>query len=127
MESQMPTSEEDAPQRDQHAESQSPGPREDRGRAPESLDGKGGLVMRDEDHVRASFGLGGSPAEGGEANPRMRGGFGGDGYNSYGQIYGPGADAPGAVPLEDADRFGPPDEAAEDRVDGDDAAGSTGE
>jgi len=43
--------------------------------------------FREEDDVRAAFGSFGYPGEEGARNARMRGGFGGDGYQSYGDEY----------------------------------------
>src|SRR3954451_22939665 len=53
-----------------------------------------GLELRDEDHVRAAFGLSGSPAQGGDQ--QMRGGYGGEGYRNYGAEGGSGAHGGGA-------------------------------
>src|SRR3954451_21781727 len=53
-----------------------------------------GLELRDEDHVRAAFGLSGSPAQGGDQE--MRGGYGGEGYRNYGASYSSGALGGGA-------------------------------
>lgn len=44
--------------------------------------------FREEDDVRAAFGSFGHPGEEGMRNARMRGGYGGEGYNSYGEDYG---------------------------------------
>ncbi|HEX2555913.1 MAG TPA: CBS domain-containing protein [Microvirga sp.] len=52
--------------------------------------------FRDEDHVRAAFGPFGHPGEERARNARMRGGFGGEGYNSYGEDYGRAAHGGGA-------------------------------
>ena len=49
--------------------------------------GRGSFRFRDEDDVRAAFGSFGHPGEEGARNARMRGGFGGDGYRSYGDEY----------------------------------------
>ncbi len=43
--------------------------------------------FRDEDDVRAAFGSFGHPGEEAGRNARMRGGFGGDGYQNYGDEY----------------------------------------
>jgi osmotically-inducible protein OsmY/CBS domain-containing protein len=50
---------------------------------------RGGVEFRfrDEDDVRAAFGSFGYPGEENMRNARMRGGFGGDGYQSYGDEY----------------------------------------
>jgi CBS domain-containing protein len=45
------------------------------------------LRFRDEDDVRAAFGPFGHPGEEGMRNAQMRGGFGGEGYNNYGEDY----------------------------------------
>jgi hypothetical protein len=52
--------------------------------------------FREEDDVRAAFGSFGRPGEEGMRNARMRGGFGGEGYNSYGEDYGRAAHGGGA-------------------------------
>ncbi|WP_406600849.1 CBS domain-containing protein [Microvirga rosea] len=61
---------------------------EDRGRghAVRSRRGasRGGFRFRDQDDERAAFGIGGGPVGAGERNPKMRGGFGGEGYQNYG-------------------------------------------
>lgn len=44
--------------------------------------------FRDEDDERAAFGSTGGPVGPRERNPRMRGGFGGEGYQNYGEDYG---------------------------------------
>jgi CBS domain-containing protein len=49
--------------------------------------GRGQFRFREEDDVRAAFGSFGYPGEEGARNARMRGGFGGDGYQSYGDEY----------------------------------------
>jgi len=55
--------------------------------------------FRDEDDVRAAFGSFGYPGEEGARNARMRGGFGGEGYQSYGDEYaGPGSAGRGYRP-----------------------------
>ena len=56
-----------------------------RGPMPEAGEG---FRFRDEDHVRAAFGPFGHPGEERARNAPMRGGFGGDGYNNYGEDYG---------------------------------------
>lgn len=50
---------------------------------------RGGVEFRfrDEDDVRAAFGSFGYPGEEGMRDARMRGGFGGEGYQSYGDEY----------------------------------------
>ncbi|WP_244470291.1 CBS domain-containing protein [Microvirga vignae] len=50
---------------------------------------RGGVEFRfrDEDDVRAAFGSFGYPGEEGMRDARMRGGFGGEGYQSYGDPY----------------------------------------
>jgi CBS domain len=73
--------------------------RPDEGRAPGSgvaeTGGQGrGFALGDEDHVRAAFGLSGSPAQGGDQE--MRGGYGGEGYRHYGASYSSGALGGGA-------------------------------
>lgn len=63
---------------------------------------RGGFRFRDEDDMRAAFGSAGGPVGAGSRNPRMRGGFGGEGYQNYGEDYdrydtgraGGGADRP---------------------------------
>jgi osmotically-inducible protein OsmY/CBS domain-containing protein len=46
-----------------------------------------GLAFREADHVRAAFGSFGHPGEERARNAVMRGGFGGEGYGSYGEDY----------------------------------------
>ena len=46
-----------------------------------------GFRFRDEDDVRAAFGSFGYPGEEGVRNARMRGGFGGDGYQQLRRGY----------------------------------------
>jgi len=50
----------------------------------------GAFRFRREDDERAAFGSAGGPVGSGERdrNPRMRGGFGGEGYGNYGEDYG---------------------------------------
>jgi CBS domain-containing protein len=48
----------------------------------------GGFRFREADDVRSAFGSFGRPGEETMRNPSMRGGYGGDGYNSYGEEYG---------------------------------------
>ena len=62
-------------------------PREYRGPMPSGGDD---FRFRDEDNVRAAFGPFGHPGEERARNAGMRGGFGGEGYNSYGESYGRG-------------------------------------
>jgi len=60
------------------------------GRRTAERDGRRGGVefrFRDEDDVRAAFGSFGHPGEEGMRDARMRGGFGGEGYQSYGDEY----------------------------------------
>ena len=78
-----------------------PGPRLDAGRGPDpdSMAVGGTRGARDEDNVRAAFGIAGSPAGGGVG--RMPGGLGGDGYNMYGEMFGPGEDGARAATLSD--------------------------
>jgi CBS domain-containing protein len=58
----------------------------------ESSGNRGQFRFRDEDDVRAAFGPFGHPGEERDRHPLMRGGFGGDGYQSYGDDYaGPGS------------------------------------
>jgi uncharacterized protein YjbJ (UPF0337 family) len=74
------------------------GPRLDAGRAPDpdqTPSSRAGFEFNDEDHVRAAFGLSGSPVGDGGSG-RMRGGFGGDGYRNYGDA---GPEARGAAPV----------------------------
>jgi CBS domain-containing protein len=52
--------------------------------------------FRDEDNVRAAFGPFGHPGEERDRNAGMRGGFGGEGYNSYGESYGRGSQGGGS-------------------------------
>ena len=55
--------------------------------------------FREEDDVRAAFGSFGYPGQEGARDARMRGGFGGDGYQSYGDEYaGPGSTGRGFRP-----------------------------
>jgi CBS domain-containing protein len=87
-----------------------PGTRPDAGRAPDpdstAVGSSGG--PRDEDNVRAAFGIAGSPAGGGSG--RMPGGLGGDGYNMYGEMFGPGEDGARPVTLsDDVDHIPAPD------------------
>jgi CBS domain-containing protein len=49
--------------------------------------GRDAFRFREEDDVRAAFGSFGYPGEEGARDARMRGGFGGDGYQSYGDEY----------------------------------------
>jgi hypothetical protein len=63
-------------------------PREYRGPTPSGGDD---FRFRDEDNVRAAFGPFGHPGEERARNAGMRGGFGGEGYNSYGESYGRGS------------------------------------
>ncbi len=49
--------------------------------------GRGAFRFRDEDDVRAAFGSFGHPGEEGARNAPMRGGYGGEGYQSYGDEY----------------------------------------
>jgi hypothetical protein len=60
------------------------GPRERGGR---SDAGRGQFRFNDEDDVRAAFGSFGHPGEENARNARMRGGFGGEGYQNYGDEY----------------------------------------
>jgi CBS domain-containing protein len=48
---------------------------------------RGGFRFRDEDDVRAAFGSFGRPGEENARNAQMRGGFGGEGYQNYGEDY----------------------------------------
>ncbi len=64
-------------------------------RGPMPSEGEG-FRFRDEDHVRAAFGPFGHPGEERERNAHMRGGFGGEGYNNYGEDYGRPAHGGGA-------------------------------
>lgn len=48
---------------------------------------RGRFRFREEDDVRAAFGSFGRPGEENAGNAQMRGGFGGDGYQSYGEDY----------------------------------------
>jgi len=64
--------------------------REQGGRGGGHSDGRRGgpeFRFRDEDDVRAAFGSFGHPGEEGMRDARMQGGFGGDGYQSYGDEY----------------------------------------
>jgi CBS domain-containing protein len=71
--------------------------RDDRAVGRSSLDDPNlGTVRFREDEVRAAFGIAGRPGEENMRNPRMPGGFGGDGYNNYGDDYGPGVYGGGA-------------------------------
>ncbi|MEZ0171477.1 CBS domain-containing protein [Microvirga sp. TS319] len=58
-------------------------------RYPERDRRRGGVEFRyrDEDDVRAAFGSFGYPGEEGMRDARMRGGFGGEGYQNYGDEY----------------------------------------
>ena len=80
---------------------QPPDPRPDAGRAPDPdrMAASGAAGPRDEDDVRAAFGIAGNPAGGGPG--RMPGGFGGDGYNTYGEMFGPGEDGPRSASMSD--------------------------
>jgi CBS domain-containing protein len=61
--------------------------------------GGGPFRFREEDDVRAAFGSFGYPGEEGARDARMRGGFGGEGYQSYGDEYaGPGSAGRGFRP-----------------------------
>lgn len=66
-------------------------PSDDRGYGSRGADfrsvGRGRFRFRDEDDVRAASGSFGHPGEEGRRNARMRGGFGGEGYQSYGDEY----------------------------------------
>jgi CBS domain-containing protein len=96
-----------------------PEPRRDAGRAPDP-DGTG-RASRDADDVRAAFGTAGSPAAGGSG--RMPGGFGGDGYNTYGAQFGPGEAQPRPATLsDDVDHIPAPDAALDGPV-GDEGGG----
>jgi CBS domain-containing protein len=55
----------------------------------------GGLSFREEDNVRAAFGSFGRPGEERARNPQMRGGFGGEGYQNYGEDYAGHRSGPG--------------------------------
>ncbi|GJE52379.1 Inosine-5'-monophosphate dehydrogenase [Methylobacterium tardum] len=96
-----------------------PEPRRDAGRAPDP-DGAG-QASRDEDDVRAAFGIAGSPASGGSG--RMPGGFGGDGYNTYGARFGPGEAQPRPATLSDDVNHIPTPDAALDGPVGDEGGG----
>jgi len=58
-----------------------------RGRGERAGAGRGEFRFREEDDVRAAFGSFGYPGEEGMRDARMRGGFGGEGYQSYGDEY----------------------------------------
>lgn len=58
-----------------------------RGGQARSGGGRDQFRFREEDDVRAAFGSFGHPGEEGARNARMPGGFGGDGYQSYGDEY----------------------------------------
>ncbi|WP_230532451.1 CBS domain-containing protein [Microvirga roseola] len=57
--------------------------------------GRGQFRFRKEDDERAAFGSFGYPGEEGARNARMRGGFGGEGYQSYGDEFSRTSAAPG--------------------------------
>lgn len=61
----------------------------ERGDDDETMRRRGGdrFRFREEDDVRAAFGSFGYPGEEGARDQRMRGGFGGEGYQSYGDEY----------------------------------------
>jgi CBS domain-containing protein len=92
-----------------------PRPRSDAGRAPDpDSTAEAAAASHDEDNVRASFGIAGSPA--GSGPGRMPGGAGGDSYNSYGEMFGPGenktppahlSDDVNHIPAPDAELDGP--------------------
>lgn len=70
-----------------------------RGGGSRSRLGRDQFRFREEDDVRAAFGSFGYPGEEGARNARMRGGFGGEGYQSYGDEYaGPGSAGHGFRP-----------------------------
>jgi CBS domain-containing protein len=61
--------------------------------------GRDGFRFREEDDVRAAFGSFGYPGQEGARDARMRGGFGGDGYQNSGDEYaGPGSAGRGFRP-----------------------------
>ena len=64
-------------------------------RRPSGGSGGGGFRFRDEDDVRAAFGPFGYPGQENERNAQMRGGFGGDGYQNYGEDYAGHSSGPG--------------------------------
>lgn len=108
----------------EHAElarrlSQPPGPRPDAGRAPDPDRQRATdpSAPRDGDDARAAFGSAGGPV-GGEPG-RLRGGFGGDGYTNYGDMFGPEEDrVRGTVISDDIDHLPAPDAALDGPVGG---------
>ncbi|MHC2017769.1 CBS domain-containing protein [Methylobacterium sp. CM6247] len=83
---------------------QPPGPRPDAGRAPDADTGRVAdpRAAIESEVARAAFGLAGSPV--GAEPGRMEGGFGGDGYNNYGEMFGPEEDrVRGSVISDDTD------------------------
>ena len=69
------------------------------GRSENRKPGRNPFRFREEDDVRAAFGSFGYPGQEGARDARMRGGFGGDGYQSYGDEYaGPGSTGRGFRP-----------------------------
>ena len=69
------------------------------GRSENRSGGRNQFRFREEDDVRAAFGSFGYPGQEGARDARMRGGFGGDGYQSYGDEYaGPGSTGRGFRP-----------------------------
>ena len=98
------------------------GPRPDVGRAPDPVRTGGAAARRrDEEDVRAAFGLSGNPA--GSGPGRMPGGLGGDGYTMCGERFGPGeTQAQPAVISDDVDHIPAPDATLGGRV-GDEGSG----
>ncbi|WP_244610352.1 CBS domain-containing protein [Microvirga pakistanensis] len=92
-----------------------------RGQADQARGGRDQFRFREEDDVRAAFGSFGYPGQEGARNARMQGGFGGDGYQSYGDEYaGPGSAGRGYRPKRygastiTGERARPGDDSSED-------------
>jgi CBS domain-containing protein len=90
------------------------------GRSENRKPGRNPFRFREEDDVRAAFGSFGYPGQEGARDARMRGGFGGDGYQSYGDEYaGPGSTGRGFRPRRSGaatitgDRARPGDDSSE--------------
>ncbi len=90
------------------------------GRSENRRPGRNPFRFREEDDVRAAFGSFGYPGQEGARDARMRGGFGGDGYQSYGDEYaGPGSTGRGFRPSRSGaatitgDRARPGDDSSE--------------